>query len=255
MNIATEPGLEQLRILLSCTGPERAHLLFDVARRIEAQGLRPDDDIRFGSATGYRREPEYADLARALIALDRAAEALPLLERLLHAAQSMGRWGDVIRYLLQQAVAFYALGDTSSALGSLAQALPLAEPEGYVRIFVDEGPPMAELLRAFHRAQPAISPSYVAKLLAAFGSADDDATPTVRRPSSVVRRLPLIEPLSTRELEVLHLIAAGHKYAQIAEQLVISMNTVRHHTRNIYGKLDVHSRSQAVARARELGLL
>ena len=196
--------------------------------------------------------------------LDRAAEALPLLERLLHAAQSMGRWGDTIRYLLQQAVAFYALGDLPSALASLAQAFPLAEPEGYVRIFVDEGEPMRELLRSFSHQRPTARSAYVDRLLTAFGAAAGDETPVVAhtdvgRSSSVLRPSPTqawgVEPLSARELEVLHLMADGLKYAQISDQLVISLNTVRHHTRNIFGKLDVHSRAQAIVRARELGLL
>jgi LuxR family maltose regulon positive regulatory protein len=270
MNVSVEPGLEQLRIMLGRARPEMAHLLADVARRFETLGLRPDDGdlsgpIDFASPTGYRREHEYADLARALVALDQAGEALPLLDRLLVAARSMERWGDAIRYLAQRALAFHASGDTPSALACLDQALTLAEPEGYVRLFVDEGEPMAVLLR--RAAARGILPDYVDRLLAAFGTAvadvesvdpsfDDRPSSMVGCSSSVVRRpSSLIEPLSARELEVLQRMAEGLKHAQIAEQLVISLNTVRHHTRNIYGKLDVHSRAQAVARARELGIL
>jgi LuxR family maltose regulon positive regulatory protein len=316
----------QLSILLSRARPEMAHLMADVARWVEEQGLQADSasadaaspvdssPIDFSSPTGYHRETEYADLARALIALDRAGEALPLLDRLLSAARSMERWGDAIRYLVQQTLAFHALQDTPSALVCLGQALTLAEPEGYVRLFVDEGEPMAELLQAVRREQTAgslgllqnplisgtchpersaaeskgllahqsdsstplrsaqndnyapvlaVSPAYVDKLLTAFGTAGQDeataALSTVRRPSSPTRNRPGsawgVESLSVRELEVLRLMAAGHKYAQIAEQLVISLNTVRHHTRNIFGKLDVHSRAQAIVRARELDLL
>jgi LuxR family maltose regulon positive regulatory protein len=260
LNIATEPGLEQLRILLARAQPDMAHLLTDVAERIDAGGWRPGDDVDFGSPEDYAHESDYSDLARSLIALGRAGEAMPLLERLLEAARSMERQGDAIRYLGLQALAFHALGDISSARASLGQALPLAKPEGYVRIFVDEGAPMAELLRAFSdqlsavsshpsvvgREQSAARQVYVDKLLAAFGApARDRAIP----PS------PIVEPLSARELEVLRLMTEGDKFAIIAERLFISLNTVRHHTRNIYGKLGAHSRAQAIARARELGLL
>jgi LuxR family maltose regulon positive regulatory protein len=249
LNIATEPGLEQLRILLSRAQPEMAHLLFDVAERIDASGWRADDDVDFGSPEDYAHESEYSDLARALIALDRAGEAMGLLERLLEAAQSMGRQGDAIRYLVLQALAFHALGDISSALASVGQALTLAEPEGYVRLFVDEGEPMAELLQAFRRQPSTANQAYIDKLLAAFGAAEQDKTSTVRRPS------PIVDPLSDRELEVLRLMAAGLKYKEVAAQLVISLNTVRHHTKNIYGKLGVNSRAQAIAKAKELNLL
>jgi LuxR family maltose regulon positive regulatory protein len=255
-NIATEPGLEQLRILLAGSRPEMAHLLTDVARRIDSQGLRASDEIEFSSPTGYRHESDYSDLARALVALGRAGEAMPLLERLLEAAQSMGRQGDAIRYLGLQALAFHSLGDISSALASIGQALTLAEPEGYVRLFVDEGEPMAQLLR--EAALRRIAPDYVAELTTAFGEPTKDRRRmTETTPSSLVSRpsAPLAEPLSDRELEVLRLIAAGLKYKEVAERLVISLNTVRHHTRNVYSRLNVNSRAQAIAKAKELNLL
>jgi len=253
LNIATEPGLEQLRILLAGSRPEMAHLLTDVARRIDSQGLRASDEIEFSSPTGYRHESDYSDLARALVALGRAGEAMPLLERLLEAARSMGRQGDAIRYLTLLALSCHALGEPSAALAHLDQALTLAESEGYVRLFVDEGEPMAELLQAFSRQPSTVSPAYIEKLLATFGTV---AHPLSRE--AVVdraKRLSLIDALSDRELEVLRLMATGARYKEIAEQLVISLNTVRHHIRNIYGKLGVHRRRQAIARARELDLL
>ena len=251
LNVAAQPSLEQLRILLSRTQPHMAHLLADAARRVETLGLRPDGGVDFASEEGYGREPEYSDLARVLIAMGRIAEAVPLLDRLLEAAQSMGRQGDAIRYLVLQALALHATGDMASALASLSQALTLAEPEGYVRIFVDEGEPMATLLA--QAAAQDIAPDYARTLLAAFPEqVRQDVEFTVAAPAV---SQPLIEPLSERELEVLRLMAAGLKQRQVAEELVISLNTVRHHARNIYGKLEVHSRAQAVAKAKDLSLL
>jgi LuxR family maltose regulon positive regulatory protein len=250
-NISTEPGLEQLRILLSRARPNMAHLLTDAALRVETRGLKPEDEIDFSSPAGYVRETEYSDLARALIALGRAGEALPLLERLLEAAQSMGRQGDAIRYLILRAMAFQALEDKVSALDSLSQALTLAKPEGYVRIFVDEGEPMAILLAL--AVSQAIAPDYAGELLAAFPEEVRQAVDFDVEMSAIAQ--PLVEPLSDREIEVLLLMADGLKYKEIAEKLVISLNTVRHHTRNIYGKLGVSSRAQAVARARDLNFL
>ena len=168
---------------------------------------------------------------------ERAGEALSLLERLLKAAWSMGRQGDVIEILALQALAFHSTGQTPAALAALGQALALAEPEGYVRVFVDEGKAMAELMAAIGDQQPAARSGYVIKLLAAF-------EPTGG----------LVEPLSERELEVLRLMAPGLKYKEMAERLFVSVNTIRYHVKNIYGKLGVQSRTLALTRARELGL-
>ena len=259
-NISAHPSMEQLSILLSRTGPEMSHLLQDAVRQMESLGLNLDarqtQTLDFTEPAYYARESDYADLARVMVASGQAAEALPLLERLVEAAESMGRQGDAIRYLALQAVALREVGDTASSLASLSQALTLAEPEGYVRIFVDEGEPMAEMLR--EAASHGIAPDYVGTLLAAFGEptkdqgrkTNADRSSSVAHPSSS-----LVEPLSERELEVLRLMATGLKHREIAAELVISLNTVRHHARNIYGKLDVHSRAQAVAKAKELNLL
>jgi LuxR family maltose regulon positive regulatory protein len=249
MNYTTEPGLEQLRISLSRARPEMAHLLADVARRFETQGLLPDDDIDFCSAAGYLQESEYADLARALIALARAGEAVPLLERLLAAAQLVGRHGATIYYLTLLALAFHALGDTPAALAHLCQALTLAEPEGYVRIFVDEGPPMARLL--YEALSREIAPDYVRRLLAAFPITEPEQTDVSK---ILATNSELIEPLSDRELEVLRLFAEGLTNREIASRLFLAVNTVKAHAGNIYGKLNVHSRTQAIARAQALGL-
>jgi LuxR family maltose regulon positive regulatory protein len=254
VNTSLEPGLDQLRILLSRAEPRMAHLLTDASERIEALVLRPDDDVDFTSPEGYVRESEYSDLARILIALGRAAEAVPLLERLLDAALAMDRQGDAIRYLILQALAYHALGDTDPAQAALGHALKLAEPEGYVRVFVDEGEPMAELLR--EAATRSTSPDYVARLLAMFADPTMDVQVTRDEGLALAGGPPsMVEPLTGRELEVLRLMSGGLKHREVADQLVISLNTVRHHARNIYGKLGVHSRTQAIAKARELKLL
>jgi LuxR family maltose regulon positive regulatory protein len=250
-NTTDLPSLAQLGILLSRAGSEMAHLLTDTRRRFENLGVHANDEVDFSSPAGYLRELIYSDLARLLIAMDRAAEALPLLTRLLEAAISMERHGDEIRYLALIALAQYALGNTQTALDSLGQAMTLAGPQGYVRLFVDEGKPMAELL-LFAISQN-IAPDYASKLLAAFpkdilGAVQIDKELTVNTQM-------LVEPLSEREIEVLRLMAEGHKYKEIAERLVVSINTVRHHTRNVYGKLDVNNRTQAIGRAKDLNLL
>jgi LuxR family transcriptional regulator, maltose regulon positive regulatory protein len=249
INSLLEPRLEKLYILLSRARPEMADLLTEIGRRVDQMGLRPDDEIDF-SGTGYVHEHEYFDLARALIALDRAAEALPLLKRLQEGARSMGRRGNEVRYLILNGLAHHALGDSPAAMIFLGKSLTLAKPQGYVRLFVDEGVPMAELLQM--AISQHIEPDYAEKLLAAFPD-DIRAAMGVGRIGAVSDML--VEQLSERELEVLQLMAEGYKYQEIGEQLVISVNTVRHHTRNIYSKLNVNNRAQAIARANELNLL
>jgi LuxR family maltose regulon positive regulatory protein len=158
--------------------------------------------------------------------------------------------GSVIEILILQALAHEAQGNISPALESLERALTLAGPEGYVHIIVDEGPPMALLLsEALNRG---IAPDYVRQLLGRFPDAKPEQAGSVQRgaPGSE-----LVEPLSEREIEVLQLIAAGHTYQEVAERLVISLNTVRHHTKNIYSKLEVNNRTQAIEIANELNLL
>jgi LuxR family transcriptional regulator, maltose regulon positive regulatory protein len=245
------PSLTQLGILLSRAGPEMAHLLKYAIRRVENLGVHADDEVDFSSPAGYPRELIYSDFACVLIALNRAAEALPLLSRLLEAAITTERHGDEIRYLVLTALAHHAVGNTQSALDSLAQALALAELQGYVRLFVDEGLAMAELLH-FAISQN-IAPGYASQLLASFPSSILSSIPGYQELE--VHSQGLVDPLSEREIEVLRLISEGCKYSEIAGRLVVSINTVRHHTRNIYSKLAVNNRTQAIARAKELGIL
>ena len=212
------------------------------------------DDYRQIGETEYLREFEDLTLARVLLAQDKPTEALTLLDTLLSPAETAGRMGPVIEIQALRALALQALGDSNGALGALERALKLAEPEGYRRVFIDGGAPMTRLVHK--AAQRGIAPEYTAKLLAAFElEVRDVAAPTTDRKPAIRKPSVLIEPLTDRELEVLHLLAEGLSNRKIARKLFLSPNTVRTHTYNIYGKLGVHSRMQAVARARELGLL
>ncbi|MCP4541042.1 MAG: helix-turn-helix transcriptional regulator [Chloroflexi bacterium] len=194
-------------------------------------------------------EFEHLVWARLLIAQDKPNQALQLLAYLLQAAKEYGRTGRVIEMLILQALAHQALGDTKQALAALEQALSLAEPEGYVRLFVDEGTPMAMLLdKAVSRG---IAPDYISKLQIALKAQDDMLSPQLST-SSVP---PLLDPLTDRELDVLRLLSTDLSGPEIAEKLVVSANTIKTHIKRIYSKLDAHSRYEAIVRAKELGLL
>jgi LuxR family maltose regulon positive regulatory protein len=211
------------------------------------RGLSHDDDL------SYLREFEHITLARVLYKSDLVGgsnhEAMGLIGRLLKAAEDGGRAGSVIEILVLQALAHEVQDDISSALVSLERALILAEPEGYVRIFVDEGMPMAHLLS--EAAAHGIMPDYTGKLLAVFEAEQQKGEDkSYLRPAQ-----PLIEPLSQRELEVLQLIAQGLSNREISEWLFLALSTVKGHNRIIFDKLEVQRRTEAVARARELGLL
>jgi LuxR family maltose regulon positive regulatory protein len=215
------------------------------------------------------REFEHITLARVLIARSKSDlqdgaihEAMSLLERLLHAAGEGGRLGSVIEILVLQALAHEALGNVTPALAPLARALALAEPEGYVRIFVDEGTSVAELLRrTTSQAETLHMRRYIRRLLAAFEEQEDvhsfgfaqDKPSTRSRPS--VNAEHVVEPLSERELEVLRLIAQGLSNREISKRLFRALSTIKGHNRMIFDKLQVKSRTEAVARARALGLV
>ncbi len=162
------------------------------------------------------------------------------------------RTGSVIEILVLQALAHQMHGDIPAALVPLERALTLAEPEGYVRIFVDEGPPMAHLL--LEAATRGIMPDYTGKLLAACGAEQLRRTGDAPLPTSPALQ-PLIEPLSWRELDVLRLLKTELSGPEIAHELMIALSTVRTHTKSIYSKLDVTTRRAAVHRAAELDLL
>jgi len=226
-------------------------------RLTEAMGWVRERDLSVDDELSYLREFEHITLARVLIAQYASVqkvgfinEAMGLLDRLLKAAEEGGRTGSVIEILVLQALAHEAQGDISPALVFLERALTLAEPEGYVRIFVDEGPPMVQLLNEV--LNRGIASEYVRQLLVAFPDAEPEQADSVKRQAPGSE---LVEPLSEREIDVLQLIAAGHKYQEVAVQLVISLNTVRHHTKNIYSKLEVNNRAQAIKKANDLNLL
>jgi LuxR family transcriptional regulator, maltose regulon positive regulatory protein len=210
---------------------------------VREQGLSVDDE------PSYLRECEHITLARVLIAeyqrdhADRAIrEAMRLLDRLQQAAEAGGRTGSAIEIGVLQALAHQSHGNLAPALVALERALTLAEPEGYVRMFVGEGPPMAALLQA--AAKRGIALTYVRQLLAAFGKAEE------RSPI----KQNLIEPLSDRERDVLRLLRSDLSGPDIARELMVSVNTLRTHTQNIYSKLGASTRRAAVRRAEELDL-
>jgi len=197
------------------------------------------------------REPEYVAFARFLLAQGQPERAAVLLQRLLEPAEVGERISEAIEILLLQALSRQAGGEPDRAMAALERALTLAEPGGFVRAFVAEGPPMGRLL--YEALTRGIAPAYARRLLAAFPVANPeqpDASAKTRESQSA-----LIEPLSGRELEVLELIAQGLTNPEIASRLFLALNTVKAHTRNIYGKLGVNNRTQASARARAQGLL
>jgi LuxR family maltose regulon positive regulatory protein len=197
---------------------------------------------------------ESAQIARARLTVARGEheEALRLLEGLRQSTEAAGRTGKLIEILTLQAVALWERNRREQAVGSLTRALALAEPEGYVRTLVDEGAKVGELLSAILEARQRGHPDatrtparYLTKLLAIH--AQESATPgTGER---------LSEPLSERELEVLALVASGKSNLEIASSLFVSLSTVKTHINNLYRKLGARSRTQAIARARDLDLI
>ena len=191
--------------------------------------------------------------ARIMLAKDDYDQASRLLSYLLQSAEGKGRAGPVIKILVLQSLAEKGHGDTAQALLSLEKALSLAEPEGYARVFLDEGQPLAQLLD--QAVKLVIAPEYSSRLLAQFPTEELRITnpPETRYDRSPVPGF--IEPLSARELEVMQLIAVGATNAEIGQRLHIAVGTVKNHIKNIYSKLDVHNRAQAIARSREFGLI
>jgi len=248
----------QVITLFNPVPSQRARLLLaqgDVhaaAQWTTAAGLRPDDE------PDYPREPAYLVLARVLLAQNDPGPALTLLQRLLDAAASQSRAGSIVEIQALRALALAARGDHASALGALTEALTLARRPGYVRVFADEGAPMRALLTQLPVARPGqqhaarrIDPGYLAALVRASGQADAAQPP--RRAAAAPPGL--AEPLTDRELDVLRLIAAGKSNQRIAHDLVVALDTVKTHVTHILGKLGAANRTEAAARARQLGLI
>ncbi len=220
----------------------------------EESGLSVEDELRYSFTDRHPHgsELDYLTLARVLIARGRVVgtsepcldDAIRLLIRLHDFAKAAGRKARVMEVLMLQALVWQVRGDLERGLSLLEQALHIPQQGGYIRLFIDEGQPMVELLR--RAASRGIRPNYVSRLLAAFNPVERQVSPEVQ---------PLIEPLSDRELEILHYLATGLSNQAIADKLIVSLATVKWHARNIYGKLDVSNRTQAVTKARELGIL
>ena len=235
---------------------QRARLLLaqgdlaGAARWTEETGLGPDDEPEFP------REPGQLVLARVLLAQGRPGPALALLDRLHAAAAAQDRTGSLIEIRALRALALAAGGDEPAALDALASALVLACPQGYVRVFADEGPPMAALLgrliaaqRAERAAARRVPLDCLARLQRAFDAGR--AAPVPGPPAAAG----IVEPLTGRELEVLEMLAAGRSNQAIAGQLFVSLDTVKKHVGHVLGKLGAANRTEAVARARQLGLI
>jgi LuxR family maltose regulon positive regulatory protein len=244
------PDVHPLKALIARTELLMGNLP-EALRWVHEQNLSIDDDLN------YLQEFEHLILARILIAQYRKdrddgliRDVNKLLERLLEAAEEGSRRGSVIEILMLQALAAEASGDTLSALVHLEHALGLAEPQGYLQLFVDEGAPMAHLL--YEAIPHGFLHEYVSRLLAAFPVPEPEQAnpPLAEKPE-----FPMIESLSKREIDVLKLMAMGLTNQVIATRLYLSRNTIKVHTRNIFGKLGVNNRTQAVARAKALGIL
>ena len=228
----------------------RARLRLRRGELDEAEAWAGERHLSTDDELSYLREYEHVTLTRILLARHRRdrdsralEDALRLLERLLVAAQDGERGASVLEVRILQALGHQGHGDLDAALDALQRAVGLAQPEGYVRLFAEEGAPMAALLKALPKG--ATAPGYLRRLLAA-------TTRTQHRPA---RGPGLVEPLSDRELDVLRLLGTDLDGPDIARALSVSLNTVRTHTRNIYIKLGVTSRRAAVRQAHELNLL
>ena len=235
----------------AATWKARLHL---ARGELSSAALEQERATGVGEVAPTAREYERSGLARLLLARDAPEEAARLLERTRDAAEAAGRIGNAIGILALEALALWAQGKKDCAMVRLARSLSLAEPEGYVRTFADQGPPMALLLsemleaqsKAVKKSTNRVSKHYLRKLLAALeNSAVNAALPGAKLP----------EPLSEREREVLALVVAGKTNRQIASELFVAPSTIKTHTKNVYKKLGVRSRPRAVLTARELELI
>jgi LuxR family maltose regulon positive regulatory protein len=227
----------------------KARVYLRQGQRVKAQAWAKQRGLSARDALSYLTEFEHLVLARLMAAGDgpERLEAAGLLDRLRQAAEAQNRPGSLLEIRITQVVVHQALGELPQALATLEAALTLAEPEGYVRSFLDEGPLMLGLLGRVKPNEARIK-AYAAQLLAAGGSAAPASTPRPRPQA-------LVEPLSEREIEILKLLAKGLSNAEIGERLYLALSTVKGHNQRIFGKLGVQSRTEAIVRGRELNLI
>jgi LuxR family maltose regulon positive regulatory protein len=206
-----------------------------------------------GRDRGQTGEKVALAASRVMLAQGKPDEAIVGLTRSLAAAETSGRLGTAIEMRILRSLALQRQGDIQKAEADLERALALAEPEGYVRVFLDEGQPMQMLLGQWlaHAGSGSLR-DYAIRLLSQFDAEPHTITAAQEKRSPADN---LVEPLTQRELEVLHLMALGKTNQEIARQLIVSPGTVKAHTASIYRKLDVANRTEAVARARQLGIL
>jgi LuxR family maltose regulon positive regulatory protein len=204
----------------------------------------------------YLREVQAIALARVRLARGETDQVLAIAERWRPAARTTGRRVQLLELELLEALALEARGETTAALESFRRCLSLGEPEGFIRSFIESGESVKGLLR--RAASRGVYPAYAGQLLGAYDAPRGEAEltpPEQLSPSPSSAESPaLVEPLTPRESEVLALICQGLTNRQIAERLVVTLSTVKKHTGNIYGKLQVRGRTQAIVRAQELGL-
>jgi LuxR family maltose regulon positive regulatory protein len=253
-NKVVEKQIEALKALLVL---RRGGDMSEVSRWVQTSGLSAEDKA------AYANEFSHLVLARWLIQTTQAKQALALLNRLLKAAQEANRWRSAIEILVVQALAQQSLEDEAAATKALENALILGQPESFVRTFVDEGETLSRLLlellkqkgKRWESEQPELL-QYVVRLKELFSPSGP--VPTARVTTTETEALPwwyVEDPLSERELEVLQHVARGLSNQEIADKLFLSAGTVKRHMSNIYQKLDVHSRTQALERARSLKVL
>lgn len=231
----------------------------DLAQQyLQGRKIQADSEFRFP------HQSEILALSRLFLAREDLESAANLLESGLHGSGARGQTGEIISALLLQSLVYQAQGNLQHSLQPLEKALDLAEPEGYIQTFVDEGEPMRSLLAEAARRN--IHPGYAGQLLEAFpdlhreqpSAAPEKTKPEVetgKSQSFQSQKSSLLEPLSKREMEILHWIAEGYSNKEIAQKLCLSLRTIKYYSTNLYTKLEVDGRMQAVNRARELGLL
>jgi LuxR family maltose regulon positive regulatory protein len=225
-----------------------ARLLINQGNLERALHLVQKSGIDLDSSAGeseipYLLEPMYLILLRLVLAQRKYNQALGLSHRLLHQAEAGNRAGRVIEILILQALAYHGKNDKEQALAILERAIMLAQPEGFVRVFLDEGEPMEKLL--YQAKVHQVGASYLSELLSHVSTDSNQALPNTQL---------LVEPLTKRELELLKLIEQGCTNQEIADRLVISIPTVKRHISNIYSKLGVKNRTQAISIGKKLNL-